>query len=272
MVKLSNSNWIVYAISVFAALAGLLFGYDTGIISGAILFIKKDFVLTAFQIEMVVSAVLLGALIGSGLSGRLTDRFGRRKVLIFTAITFIIGSLASALAPNVNFLIFGRTILGVAIGVGSFTAPLYLAEIAPQRIRGMLVSLNQLAITIGIVFSYLVNYYFATQGRWTWMLGLGVVPAFILLLGTMFLPESPRWMVLRGWEHKARTILQRIRAGENINKEFNEIQQTVNMEKGTHRLLLVKWVRPILFISLGLSFFQQVTGINTIIYYAPTIL
>ncbi|MES2142095.1 MAG: sugar porter family MFS transporter [Pseudomonadota bacterium] len=272
MVKLSNSNWMVYAISVFAALAGLLFGYDTGIISGAILFIKKDFALSAFQIEMVVSAVLLGALVGSGLSGRLTDRFGRRKVLVFTALTFITGSLATAFASNVDWLIFGRIILGIAIGVGSFTAPLYLAEIAPQRIRGMLVSLNQLAITIGIVFSYLVNYYFSARGRWPWMLGLGVVPAAILLLGTVFLPESPRWMLLKGWEHKARTILQRIRGDENINREFDEIQQTVQMEKGTHRLLLAKWVRPILFISLGLSFFQQVTGINTIIYYAPTIL
>ncbi len=272
MIKLSNSNWMVYAISAFAALAGLLFGYDTGIISGAVLFIKKDFHLSAFQVEMVVSAVLLGALMGSGLSGRLTDLFGRRKVLVFTAIIFIIGSLATAFAPNVNFLIFGRTLLGLAIGIGSFTAPLYLAEIAPQRIRGMLVSLNQLAITIGIVFAYLINYYFSAQGRWSWMLGLGVVPATILLVGTVFLPESPRWMVLKGREHKARAILQRIRAGENINEEFNEIQQTVQIEKGTHRLLLAKWVRPILFISLGLSFFQQVTGINTIIYYAPTIL
>lgn len=272
MVERSSANWMVYAISVFAALAGLLFGYDTGIISGAILFIKKDFSLTAFQVEMIVSAVLLGALIGSGLSGRLTDLLGRRKVLIFTAITFIIGSLSTALAPSVHWLIIGRIILGVAIGVGSFTAPLYIAEIAPQRIRGMLVSLNQLAITIGIVFSYLVNYYFSVQGRWPWMLGLGVVPAAILLLGTLFLPESPRWMILKGWEHKARTILQRIRGSGNINKEFEEIQQTVKIEKGTHRLLLAKWVRPILFISLGLSFFQQVTGINTIIYYAPTIL
>lgn len=272
MVERSNSNWMVYVVSIFAALAGLLFGYDTGIISGAILFIKKDFSLSAFQVEMIVSAVLLGALIGSGFSGRLTDLFGRRKVLIFTAITFIIGSLSTAFAPNINWLIVGRVILGVAIGVGSFTAPLYLAEIAPQRIRGMLVSLNQLAITIGIVFSYLVNYYFSVQGRWPWMLGLGVVPATILLLGTLFLPESPRWMLLKGWEHKAREILKRIRGGGNINKEFEEIQQTVKMEKGTHRLLLAKWVRPILFISLGLSFFQQVTGINTIIYYAPTIL
>ena len=272
MLERSNANWMVYAVSVFAALAGLLFGYDTGIISGAILFIKRDFSLSAFQVEMIVSAVLLGALIGSGFSGRLTDLFGRRKVLVFTAITFIIGSLSTALAPSVHWLIIGRIILGVAIGVGSFTAPLYIAEIAPQRIRGMLVSLNQLAITIGIVFSYLVNYYFSVQGRWPWMLGLGVVPAAILLLGTLFLPESPRWMILKGWERKARSILQRIRGNEDINQEFEEIQQTVKVEKGTHRLLFAKWVRPILFISLGLSFFQQVTGINTIIYYAPTIL
>jgi MFS transporter, SP family, galactose:H+ symporter len=271
MVKLSNSNWMVYAISIFAALAGLLFGYDTGIISGAILFIKKDFYLSNFQEEMVVSAVLLGALIGSGLSGRLTDRFGRRKVLVFTAITFIIGSLSTALSPNVDDLIIGRIVLGIAIGVGSFTAPLYLAEIAPQHIRGMLVSLNQLAITIGIVFSYLINYYFSSKGGWPWMLGLGVVPAAILLLGTFFLPESPRWMLLKGREQKARTVLQHIRAREDISKEFAEIQKTVKTERGTHRLLLAKWVRPILFISLGLSFFQQVTGINTIVYYAPTI-
>lgn len=272
MMKVSNPNWLIYTISGFAALAGLLFGYDTGIISGAILFIKKDFSLSNFQIEMVVSAVLLGALIGSGLSGRVSDLFGRRKVLVFTALTFIVGSLATAFSPNVIALIIGRIILGIAIGVGSFTAPLYLAEIAPKRIRGMLVSLNQLAITIGIVFSYLVNYYFSVTGQWPWMLGLGVVPAIILLIGTIYLPESPRWMILKGWDHKARDVLQRLRHGENINKEFNEIHQTVEIEKGAHRLLFAKWLRPILFISLGLSFFQQVTGINAIIYYAPTIL
>lgn len=272
MVKRWHSRWLVYSISVFAALAGLLFGYDTGIISGAILFIKKDFSLSPFQEELVISAVLFGALIGSALSGRVIDLFGRRKVLQFTAVTFIIGSLATAYAANVDILIIGRIILGVAIGVGSFTAPLYLAEIAPQKIRGMLVSLNQLAITVGILFSYLVNYYFAAQGRWSWMLGLGVVPATILLVGTFFLPESPRWMLLKGWEEKARHVLQRIRVGNNIEEEFNQIKQTVEMEKGTHRLLFAKWVRPILIISLGLSFFQQVTGINTIIYYAPTIL
>ena len=272
MIKVSNPNWLVYTISGFAALAGLLFGYDTGIISGAILFIKKDFSLTNFQIEMVVSAVLFGALLGSGVSGRVSDIFGRRKVLIFTALTFIVGSLITAFSPNLAILITGRIILGIAIGVGSFTAPLYLAEIAPKRIRGMLVSLNQLAITIGIVFSYFINYYFSVTGQWPWMLGLGVVPALILLLGTTFLPESPRWMILKGWDEKARTVLKSLRYGENINNEFEEIHQTVETERGTHRLLLAKWLRPILFISLGLSFFQQVTGINAIIYYAPTIL
>jgi sugar porter (SP) family MFS transporter len=272
MIRVSNPNWLIYTISGFAALAGLLFGYDTGIISGAILFIKKDFFLTNFQIEMVVSAVLFGALIGSGVSGRMSDLFGRRKVLVFTALTFIVGSLVTAFSPNLVILVIGRIILGMAVGIGSFTAPLYLAEIAPKRIRGMLVSLNQLAITIGIVFSYLINYYFSVTGQWPWMLGLGVVPAIILLLGTIYLPESPRWMILKGWDQKARAVLQRLRHGENINNEFDEIRQTVEVEKGTHRLLLAKWLRPILFISLGLSFFQQVTGINAIIYYAPTIL
>jgi len=272
VVTLLNHRGLIYAISACAALAGLIFGYDTGIISGAVLFIEKDFSLSSFQIEMVVSAVLLGALIGSGCGGRLADRFGRRKVLLFTAVTFVIGSLSSAIAPNTDALIVSRIILGLAIGVGSFTAPLYLAEIAPRDIRGMLVSLNQLAITVGIVFSYLVSYYFSAHGRWPWMLGVGVVPASILFLGAMFLPESPRWMVLRGLDQKAHATLQHLRAGEKIDKEFSEIQKTVKMEKGTHRLLFEKWVRPILFISLGLSFFQQVTGINTIIYYAPTIL
>jgi len=270
MINRLNPHGLVYAISLFAALAGLLFGYDTGIISGAILFIKKDFSLSSFQIEVVVSAVLFGALIGSGLSGKLTDRFGRRKILVLTAVTFIIGSLCTAISPNIACLIMGRIILGVAIGVGSFTAPLYLAEIAPRHIRGLLVSLNQLAITIGIVFSYLISYYL--QGRWSWMLGLGVIPAAILLVGALFLPESPRWMVLKGLDRKARAILQRIRADKNINKEFSEIQQTVYLEKESRQLLFAKWVRPILWISLGLSFFQQVTGINTIIYYAPIIL
>lgn len=272
MTRYSKSHIWVYTISVFAALAGLLFGYDTGVISGAILFIRQDFGLTSGLTEITVSAVLLGALIGSGVSGKVTDILGRRKVLIITALIFIVGSLSTAFAISVYWLVIGRIILGIAIGIGSFTAPLYLAEIAPFHIRGMLVSLNQLAITIGIVLSYVIDFSFADTGNWRWMLGLGVIPAVILFIGALFLPESPRWLVLRGWNHNACETLKSIRNTEDVSQELTEIVQSVGKEKGTRSMLFSKWMRPIILVSLGLSFFQQATGINTIIYYAPTIL
>jgi len=272
MTQYSKSHLWVYIISAFAALAGLLFGYDTGVISGAILFIRQDFALTSGLIEITVSAVLLGALLGSGVSGKMTDILGRRKVLIGTALIYIIGSLSTAFAPSVYWLIIGRVILGIAIGIGSFTAPLYLAEIAPFHIRGMLVSLNQLAITVGIVLSYIIDFSFSSRGDWRWMLGLGVIPAIILFIGSLFLPESPRWMVLRGWNHQARDVLKSIRNTQDVSQELAEIEHSIGKEKGTWNMLLAKWMRPIIFISLGLSFFQQTTGINTIIYYAPTVL
>lgn len=268
----SKNPYLVYFVSVFAALTGLLFGYDTGVISGAILFIRQDFVLSPTLIEMTVSAVLIGALVGSALSGKLTDLFGRRRVLITVAVIFVVGTLITALTPSEPILIIGRIILGIAIGIGSFTAPLYLAEISPYDIRGMLVSLNQLAITVGIVLAYVVDYIFANSGDWRWMLGFGVIPAAILLIGTIFLPESPRWMVLRGWNHKAREILQTIRNNDDVSHELADIELSLGKEKGTWRMLLSKCLRPIVWVALGLGFFQQITGINTIIYYAPTIL
>lgn len=267
-----NHSFLIYLVCAFAALTGLLFGYDTGVISGAILFIRKDFALSTTLIEITVSAVLLGALTGSALSGKLTDFFGRRRVLVVVAIIFVVGTLITALAPDKITLIVGRIILGIAIGIGSFTAPLYLAEIAPYQNRGMLVSLNQLAITIGIVLAYVVDYVFADSGSWRWMLGFGVFPAALLLIGTIFLPESPRWLVLGGQKNKAREVLQHVRATEDVSHELSDIEQSVKKENGSWRLLFAKWVRPIIWISLGLGFFQQVSGINTIVYYAPTIL
>lgn len=267
-----HNQYLVYLVAAFAALTGLLFGYDTGVISGAILFIRQGFALSPTLTELTVSAVLLGALVGSAFSGKLTDIFGRRRLLIAVAIIFVIGTLITAFTPNEIILIVGRFILGIAIGIGSFTAPLYLAEISPYHIRGMLVSLNQLAITVGIVLAYVIDYAFADTGSWRWMLGFGVFPAAILLIGTLFLPESPRWMVLRGWNHKAREILQTIRATDDVSLELSDIEQSITKESGSWRLLISKWLRPIIWIALGLGFFQQITGINTIIYYAPTIL
>ncbi|MBV8801465.1 MAG: sugar porter family MFS transporter [Gammaproteobacteria bacterium] len=268
----TQNDYLIYFISIFAAMTGLLFGYDTGVISGAILFIRHDFQLTSLATEITVSAVLLGALIGSAASGHLTDILGRRKILLLVALAFVIGTLTTAFAPYNFILIMGRIILGIAIGMGSFTAPLYLAEISPQKIRGMLVSLNQLAITIGILSAYIVDYYYSASGNWRLMLGLGTFPAIILLSGTFFLPESPRWLVLKGLIKEAHQTLIRIRATLNVHTELEEIKHNVKQKQATWRMLLTKKLRPIVYISLGLSFFQQATGINTIIYYAPTIL
>lgn len=273
MIRKTRVHFFVYLISSLAALTGLLFGYDTGVISGAILFIRKDFQLTATLTEVTVAAVLLGAVLGSAISGRVTDILGRKNILILVACIFIIGTLVSAFSPNTPWLIVGRIILGVAIGVGSYVAPLYLAEIAPKQIRGMLVSLNQLLITIGIVLSYIVDYFFARTGAWRWMLALGVIPAIILLIGVLFLPESPRWMVLHGRYTRAKEILSGLRETDaEVNSELTEIQQSISKGRGSFKTLFAKWLRPAIAVAFGLSFFQQVTGINTIIYYAPTIL
>jgi sugar porter (SP) family MFS transporter len=270
--KLSLFTFIIASI---AGLAGILFGFDTGVISGAILFIKQEFQLTPAMNGMVVSSVLLGALLGSGVSGRFADYFGRQKLLIVTAIIFIVSTLGSALAPNLSFLVTTRIMVGFAIGIASFTAPLYISEISPPKFRGALVSLNQLAITIGILTSYLVDYALSEEEAWRLMLGIGVIPAVVLLIGMIFLPESPRWVFLKGDLEKAKKILQHIRGTLDVTAELNEIQSTLKHEleskQWNWKILLEKWVRPALIIGFGLAFFQQITGINTIIYYAPSI-
>lgn len=268
--KKESKHLVVFIASV-AALAGILFGFDTGVISGAILFISKEFQLTPLSNGLVVSSVLLGALLGSSISGRVADRYGRRHLLIITALIFIIGTIASAMASDMVMLVCARIIVGIAIGISSFVAPLYISEIAPIKHRGALVSLNQLAITCGIVLSYIVDYIFADSGAWRWMLGLGVLPAIALLIGMMYLPYSPRWLALRGFSDRARLILQRIRGTEDVEVELAEIHRSLAQEKANWRSLFQRWMRPALIVGLGLALFQQVTGINTIIYYAPTI-
>lgn len=268
-------NFFTFVIASVAGLAGILFGFDTGVISGAILFITQEFNLSPAMNGLVVSAVLLGALIGSGFSGRLSDKFGRKKLLIATAIIFFLSTFASAIAPNLFFLVTARVVVGIAIGIASFTAPLYISEISPPKYRGALVSLNQLAITVGILASYLTDYALADEEGWRLMLGIGILPALALLIGMLFLPESPRWVLLKGNLEKARRILQYIRSESNVETELDEIQKTVKQEtladKKSWTVLLQKWVRPALIVGFGLAFFQQITGINTIIYYAPTI-
>lgn len=268
-----GKNRFVIIVAAITAIGGLLFGYDTGVISGAILFIREAFTLTSTAQEIVVSSVLIGAVIGASVSGVLADKYGRRIMIILAAIIFGLGAIFTALTPDVYTLIAGRIGVGVAIGMASFIVPLYIAEVAPANIRGALVSLNQLAITVGIVVSYLVNFYFATTGEWRWMLGLAVIPSIILGIGMFFMPPSPRWLYSRGAMDKARSVLQRIRMTKNVNEEMKEIRESLICEEECKwGDLLDPVVRPALIVGIGLAIFQQLTGINTVIYYAPTIL
>lgn len=268
----ARSRFYVYMVSSIAAITGLLFGFDTGIISGALLFIEKDFVISTELKEMIVSSVLLGAMIGSPVSGRLTDRFGRRKLMLITAGLFIAGTMIAALAVNVYGIIAGRLFIGFAIGMGSYTAPLYIAEIAPFELRGGLVTLNQLAITIGILCSYLINYAFTNiDGSWRWMFGIGFIPALLLCLGMFFLPESPRWLVRQHLPDNAKKVLRQLRGTDDVDEEINDIQKSLNMRQTSFREIFSPWVLPVLLLGAMMGLIQQVTGINTIIYYAPTI-
>lgn len=270
--SVSHIKTFIYLTAAIAAMAGLLFGYDTGVISGAILFIKDQFSLTSQAVEKVVSAVLLGAVIGAAVSGALADRFGRRKVIIVTAILFAFGAIGAALAVNVAMIIAFRLMIGVAIGVASYTAPLYISEISPPQARGALVSLNQLMITCGIVISYLMDYILSTgQHEWRWMFGLGALPALILIVGMIGLSESPRWLVSKNRDKEAREVLSHVMPTADIDKEIADIHGSLTLKPGSWKELLEPWVRPALIVGIALAFFQQVTGINTIIYYAPTI-
>lgn len=265
-----GSNY-VYLVAAIAALSGLLFGFDTGVISGALPFIKKQFTLTPEGEGLVVSGVLFGATFSSLISGRLTDKFGRKKVLFTTALLFAAGSVLAAYAPSVDMLVVGRIILGLAIGVASFAAPLYIAEMSPPAVRGTLVAMNQMAIVTGILLSYLVDYFFSASGDWHSMILLGTLPAILLGLGMLTLPESPRWLVVSGQEEKANSVLQKVRGTDQIHQELTEIKSSLDEEKGDWREIFAPHLRSALIVGVGLGAFQQFTGINTIIYYAPKI-
>jgi sugar porter (SP) family MFS transporter len=264
----------VYIAAAIAALGGLLFGYDTGVISGAELFLTNDFTLSTFALEVIVSGVLAGAAVGALLGGRLADLFGRRKLLIATAIIFAVGGIACAAATSPAVLIVGRIIVGLGIGLASATVPVYISEVSPANARGWQVSLFQLAITVGILVAYIVDYAFAAIGGWRWMFGLAVVPATIFGLGMLFLPESPRWLAKRGHLDRARAMLIRIRGTSDVGAELQEIERglTHAVERGRLSDLLAPSLRPALVVGIGLAIFQQVTGINTVIYYAPLII
>lgn len=253
------------------ALGGLLYGYDMGVISGALLYLKDDIPLNAYTEGLVVSSMLVGAIVGAGLSGPLSEKLGRRRVVFMISIVFIIGALILALAPTMEILVLGRVIIGLAVGGSTAIVPVYLSELAPTDARGSLSSLNQLMITIGILASYLVNYAFAPIEGWRWMLGLAVVPSVILMIGVIFMPESPRWLLEKRGEKAARDVMKLTYPASEIDHEIENMKKINQIADNTWTVLKSPWLLSTIIIGSVFALLQQLIGINAIIYYAPKI-
>ncbi|WP_353421660.1 sugar porter family MFS transporter [Staphylococcus delphini] len=253
------------------ALGGLLYGYDMGVISGALLYLKDDIPLNAYTEGLVVSSMLVGAIVGAGLSGPLSEKLGRRRLVFMISIVFIIGALILALAPTMEILVLGRAIIGLAVGGSTAIVPVYLSELAPTDARGSLSSLNQLMITIGILASYLVNYAFAPIEGWRWMLGLAVVPSLILMIGVIFMPENPRWLLEKRGEKAARDVMKLTYPASEIDHEIENMKKINQIADNTWTVLKSPWLLSTIIIGSIFALLQQLIGINAIIYYAPKI-
>ena len=263
--------WL-YIVAIIASLGGLLSGYDTGVISGALLFINETWLLPDTLQGALVSSVLIGAVIGAATNGVLADIFGRKKIIMATAVIFILGSLMCAFAPNVYILILSRIFVGFAVGIVNFVVPLYLSEVSPKNLRGTLVSLYQWAITAGILFSYFINAVFAhAVYNWRWMLFAGVVPGLILFIGMCFMKDTPRWLVSKNRDEEAKKVFLKIEPDIDADYEIEEIKKTLADNKSEKHFRLSKWMIMPFVVGIGIMFAQICTGINTIIYYAPTI-
>jgi sugar porter (SP) family MFS transporter len=268
-----GSNRFVLRLAIVAALGGFLFGYDTGVISGALPFIGKDIGGGEFNEQAYVGSLLIGAVAGAILSGFSADAISRRRTKIISGCVYVIGALASAFAQSAPELIAARFVLGLSVGTASFVSPMYISELAPKRIRGGVTSFNQLMVVSGIMAAYIVNWALkGTADNWRWMLGLGALPGLALAIGMYFQPFSPRWLVEQGREEEALETLRRVRDDdEEADEELQEIKHAA-AEKGSFRDVWRPEVRPLVAIGLVLALAQQFIGVNTVIYYAPTIL
>ncbi|AHF75850.1 Galactose-proton symport [Sodalis praecaptivus] len=262
-----------FFVCFMAALAGLLFGLDIGVIAGALPFLSTDLHIDNRQQEWVVSSMMFGAAVGALAAGWMSAKLGRKFSLLTGAVLFIIGSLWSALSPNVESLIIARILLGLAVGIASYTAPLYLSEIAPEKIRGSMISMYQLMITIGILAAYLSDTAFSYSGSWRWMLGIITIPAVLLFIGVLFLPGSPRWLAARGRYHEAQKVLDMLRSSsEQVRKELEEIRESLKIKQSGWALFKDNSnFRRAVFLGVLLQVMQQFTGMNVIMYYAPKI-
>ena len=262
----------IWKVSLIAGLAGILYGFDMGIIAAALIFVRSTFSLSTQMEEVVVSVVLVGSMLGAVTGGIFADRAGRRATLAWGGVLFIAGSVLAPLSPNVFTLIIARTLLGIAIGLTSVTAPVYVSELAPPQSRGMLIGLYQFALTIGIALADLAGYWLAGEQAWRWMFGLGAIPAVFFLLLVLTVPESPRWLVAHGRSREAEIVLNSYTDEAGAALLITDIRASlaITMEK-RWGALWTPAVRRALVIAVGFTVLQQVTGINTIIYYGPQI-
>ncbi|MGH3855767.1 MAG: sugar porter family MFS transporter [Pseudonocardiaceae bacterium] len=270
-----STRW-VYALG---ALAAVLFGYDSGIIGAAILFIPRDLPLTPLLEGAVVSATVFGAILGALGSGPVADQLGRQRVLLAAGVVFTVGALGAGVAASVAMLVVFRLVLGLAVGIASVMVPLYLAEMAPARDRGVVTSLNQYMIIVGVALAAAVGYGLAFVGSWRWMLLIGVFPAVVLMAGMLVMPDTPRSLVRRGQAQRAREVLVGLRGDAALAEA--ELTEITDLEarrfddtgdRGTGARLSAPWVRRLLLLGASLAIFQQITGINTMVYYAPVVL
>ena len=259
--------------STAAALGGLLFGFDTGVISGAIHFIKIEFNLNAYQEGFAVSNLMVACVIGALLAGPIADWTGRKKVLILCAVLFTVSAILSALPRSFTELVIARFIGGMGVGMASVVSPMYIAEISPAKIRGRLVALNQLAIVVGILLSYLSNWLLVDTGinNWRYMLVAEILPAITFLVGLFFIPESPRWLTKEGLEKEALDVLNIVAGAANADHELQEVKKSLSEKSTSLKELLHPSLRRVLIVGILFSLFAHITGIDTIIYYGPII-
>ncbi|XP_053717380.1 proton myo-inositol cotransporter-like [Synchiropus splendidus] len=272
----------VYVLAVFSALGGFLFGYDTGVISGAMLLLKRQLELSALWQEVLISSTVAAAALSALLGGFLNGLFGRRVCILLASFFFTVGGIVLSSAPGKEVLLVGRLIVGVGLGIASMTVPVYIAEASPPHLRGQLVTVNTLFITGGQFTASLVDgaFSYLQHDGWRYMLGLSVLPAVIQFVGFLFLPESPRWLIQRGLTQKARRVLSQIRGNQNIDEEYDSIKNSIEEEEKDSggdgpviwRMLTYPPTRRALIVGCGIQMFQQLSGINTVMYYSATIL
>ena len=263
----------VVLLAATTAISGFLFGFDTAVINGVLLLLRREFALSNLQTEIAASSLLLGCLLGAAAASMIGDRYGRRKSLVAAALLFAFSSIGAALASTVTIFAVARLIGGLAIGLASVLTPVYIAEISPSKNRGTLVSLNQLAIVIGILSAYLVNWRVARFGEssWRWMLAVAALPSIAFLFGLLLIPESPRWLISMGDHNQGERVLARMFGEEMAKEEVEAVEQAVAGEEGSWREVLSPNMRKRLAIGMLLALFSQITGINTVLYYGSII-